>query len=374
MDWTKTNDTDIKDNNYIDYSSLEPEVNVNNHGEQRQSHKQDSDQPNNASCDNRDASSNTKTSQSYANQMENASKALALAFQNAQKLPKNTSFAPIQSDNHVHPQNHFLQSLGSHDSSQAVMNAGTSINKLLSDTTRLLDGVRQNENQQRPSSRDQNYDPIDASFPLGDARDSSGSLDTHLIRSDRHVNNGNFSQLRNDSHQLQPYPVENNILDNLLGDAFNAQNENGASALHLVHIENSVTDGSNTSSYDFSRSGSSIHPSLDGARRKSHPINQQTGGFSEPTGELQTNFLQAQNPSNFLFSGLTNPKPMDEMKSLVFNADKTSQRQNAKQSSRNEREQQRAAKISGVIDELRNTMVQGGWKVEMKSKYQVLST
>lgn len=378
MDWTKTNDTGFKDN-YIDYCTLEPEGNIDNHGEQRQSHKQDSDQPNNASCDNRDASSNSKTSQSYANQMENASKALALAFENAQKLPQNTSFSPIQSDSHVHPQNHFLQSLGSQDLSQTVMNADTSINKLLSDTTRLLDGVRQNENQQQPSSRDQNYDPIDASFPLGDARDSSGSLDTHLIRSDRHENNGNFSQLHSDSHQLQPYPVENNILDNLLGDAFNAQNVNGTSALHLVRTENSVTDGSNTSSYDISRSGSSNHRSLDGVRRKSHPVNQQTGGFSEPTGELQTNFLQAQNPSNFLFSGMSNHKTMDGIKPRVFNAGKTSEtqnqeRQNAKQSSRNEREQQRAAKISGVIDELRNTMVQGGWKIEMKSKYQVLST
>lgn len=41
---------------------------------------------------------------------------------------------------------------------------------------------------------------------------------------------------------------------------------------------------------------------------------------------------------------------------------------------RNEREQQRAAKITELIDKLRTTMVQGGWKVEMKSKYQTLST
>jgi PAS domain-containing protein len=61
------------------------------------------------------------------------------------------------------------------------------------------------------------------------------------------------------------------------------------------------------------------------------------------------------------FNGYTNQK-------------QNQQKQNSKQMSRNEREQQRAAKISGVIDKLRNTMVQGGWKVEMKSKYQVLST
>jgi hypothetical protein len=41
---------------------------------------------------------------------------------------------------------------------------------------------------------------------------------------------------------------------------------------------------------------------------------------------------------------------------------------------RNEREQQRAQKISDLIEKLRDTMEQGGWKVEMKSKYQILST
>jgi len=42
---------------------------------------------------------------------------------------------------------------------------------------------------------------------------------------------------------------------------------------------------------------------------------------------------------------------------------------------RNEREQQRAQKITELIDKLRLTMVNGGWKKnEMKSKYQTLST
>jgi len=42
---------------------------------------------------------------------------------------------------------------------------------------------------------------------------------------------------------------------------------------------------------------------------------------------------------------------------------------------RNEREQQRAQKITELIDKLRVTMVNGGWKKnEMKSKYQTLST
>lgn len=41
---------------------------------------------------------------------------------------------------------------------------------------------------------------------------------------------------------------------------------------------------------------------------------------------------------------------------------------------RNEREQQRAQKITELIEKLRLTMVHGGWKREMKSKYQTLST
>jgi len=41
---------------------------------------------------------------------------------------------------------------------------------------------------------------------------------------------------------------------------------------------------------------------------------------------------------------------------------------------RNEREQKRAQKITELIESLRMSMVKGGWKVEMKSKYHTLST
>jgi hypothetical protein len=40
---------------------------------------------------------------------------------------------------------------------------------------------------------------------------------------------------------------------------------------------------------------------------------------------------------------------------------------------RNEREQVRAKKITQLITELRDNMQGGGWREEMKSKYQVLS-
>jgi len=41
---------------------------------------------------------------------------------------------------------------------------------------------------------------------------------------------------------------------------------------------------------------------------------------------------------------------------------------------RNEKEQRRAQKITELIEKLRISMVEGGWKVEMKSKYHTLST
>lgn len=41
---------------------------------------------------------------------------------------------------------------------------------------------------------------------------------------------------------------------------------------------------------------------------------------------------------------------------------------------RNEKEQRRAQKITELIESLRLSMVQGGWKVEMKSKFHTLST
>lgn len=41
---------------------------------------------------------------------------------------------------------------------------------------------------------------------------------------------------------------------------------------------------------------------------------------------------------------------------------------------RNEREQRRAQRITDLIETLRLSMVQGGWKVEMKSKFHTLST
>jgi hypothetical protein len=397
MDWTKTNDFESEEH-FSDYSSLETEGNIDYGSEQRESRpQQDPNHPNNALGDNRADSSKSKQLQSYANQMENASKALAIAFQDAQRLPQNNSFALNNSERHVNPRNHNLLGLGFHDSSQAAINPSTSINKLLSDTDRLLNGVQQSTNQQHQPSRDQNYGPNDrqqcvenliGAAASGDAQNSVDPLGLHLVRPDGQSSDGNFAQLRDNSHRLQSYSDANNVLDNLLGAAVNAQNLVGVPSANLVRNENSVTDGSHTSSFDFSRSGSSSHPSIDDARSQSHMVNQQRGGFDAASlstfgasGELRSNFRQAQNQSNLYFSGLSRNRGVkDGLAPLVFNADTKSQKHNhqpthnPRQSSRNEREQQRAAKISEVIDKLRNTMVQGGWKVEMKSKYQVLST
>merc|ERR1712238_221616 len=47
-------------------------------------------------------------------------------------------------------------------------------------------------------------------------------------------------------------------------------------------------------------------------------------------------------------------------------------RDKKKTTERNEREQQRAMKITEVIDKLRETMESDGWKCQRKSKYQIL--
>eukprot|EP00557_Chaetoceros_sp_GSL56_P009223 CAMPEP_0176496290 /NCGR_PEP_ID=MMETSP0200_2-20121128/11115_1 /TAXON_ID=947934 /ORGANISM="Chaetoceros sp., Strain GSL56" /LENGTH=855 /DNA_ID=CAMNT_0017894233 /DNA_START=14 /DNA_END=2581 /DNA_ORIENTATION=+ len=117
--------------------------------------------------------------------------------------------------------------------------------------------------------------------------------------------------------------------------------------------------------------------------------------------ELRTNFLQAQrqheiatgiNDSNSFHYGMAvngfhpqvnaqvNPDAPDLSGPAVLPNGKRVElldgrhKNKRKAIERNEREQQRAQKISDLIENLRDTMEQGGWKVEMKSKYQILST
>jgi len=85
-----------------------------------------------------------------------------------------------------------------------------------------------------------------------------------------------------------------------------------------------------------------------------YKINSQTNPLSTPSSLFETD-----------------PKDLDGKKVKLLDArQKTARRCNE----RNEREQQRAQKITELIDKLRTAMVHGGWKVEMKSKYQTLAT
>ncbi len=118
--------------------------------------------------------------------------------------------------------------------------------------------------------------------------------------------------------------------------------------------------------------------------------------------ELRTNFLQAQteknvapvNDSNAFHYGMAingyhpeaaantqvNPIMPASLGAAVLPNGKRVElidgrhKHKKKASERNEREQQRAQKITELIEKLRNTMEKGGWKFEMKSKYQILST
>lgn len=58
---------------------------------------------------------------------------------------------------------------------------------------------------------------------------------------------------------------------------------------------------------------------------------------------------------------------------MVQLIDARSKKKNRSGRERNEREQKRAQKITELIEELRMGMEDGGWKVEMKSKYHTLS-
>jgi hypothetical protein len=89
--------------------------------------------------------------------------------------------------------------------------------------------------------------------------------------------------------------------------------------------------------------------------------------FHAPPSELRSNFLEAQR----LIQGESNGTFYEQS---VNPAGQTRPKHTRKNTSvRNEREQRRAAQITELIDELRESMVKAGWKVEMKGKYHTLS-
>ena len=79
-------------------------------------------------------------------------------------------------------------------------------------------------------------------------------------------------------------------------------------------------------------------------------------------------------------NAMENPPVLIDARHTIVNAGGKNERgtdANQRASSckeRNEKEQRRAQKITELIERLRLSMVDGGWKVEMKSKFHILST
>jgi hypothetical protein len=169
----------------------------------------------------------------------------------------------------------------------------------------------------------------------------------------------------------------------------------------------SVNTGSSSSSLPSSstdgqsKASSSISPNPNNRTQTSAQNPQETPPFYlfDAPCELRANFLQAQRQndmtnfqdSNSFHYGMAvngfhpqvnaqvNPIMPASLGAAVLPNGKHVElidgrhKHTRKSSQRNEREQQRAQKITELIDKLRNTMEEGGWRVEMKSKYQILS-
>jgi len=296
------------------------------------------------------------------------------------------------------PPNYFLSGAGPWDPSQAVMNPQANASK--------TQGTSSNHS---PRSKDTNDN-------LDDKKPAAAVFQPH-----QQEDQWGLSQIsqRMAVHQQQ---VNQNLINQ------NAQNlVAAAAAAHLIGPEQNSLQGSRQTVTDASTntgSSASSHPSSSSGGKtgmgqasgndtgnNNHHLNQNQAQnpseippfslFDAPC-ELRANFLQAQRQheaapvefkdSNSFHYGMAvngyhpqmnaqvNPiMPASLEAAILPNGERVPlvdgrRKHKAKATERNEREQQRAQKITELIDKLRNTMEQGGWKVEMKSKYQILST
>jgi hypothetical protein len=310
-----------------------------------------------------------------------------------QQLPDQNNFLEP-----LFPPNYFLSGAGPWDPSQAVMNPQAKASK--------TQGTSSNHSLR---SKDMN-DNLDDKKPAA-----------AVFQPQQQGDQWRSSQIsqRMAVHQQQ---VNQNLINQ------NAQNlVAAAAAAHLIGPEQNSLQGSRQTVTDAStdtRSSASSHPSSsnggktgvgqssssDIGHNNHHSTQNQAQNQSETPAiylvdapcELRANFLQAQrqhgavpvgfkDPNSFHYGMVVNgyhPQmntqinpimPASLEAAILPNVEGVPlvdgrRKHKAKTTERNEREQQRAQKITELIDKLRNTMEQGGWKVEMKSKYQILST
>ena len=167
-----------------------------------------------------------------------------------------------------------------------------------------------------------------------------------------------------------PYELRMNYLQSQLGSAAAASAPGGpllTSGAGPVH-----PGDPNSYHYGMAVSGVSVngfHPQINARSNPIVPLAGTAGG-----GGLTVAALQGQQQSTLAAMAQAGGPLAPQQVRFVDgrNVPKGKGKGNVKE--RNEREQRRAQKIAELIEKLRLSMVRGGWKVEMKSKYHTLST
>ena len=302
------------------------------------------------------------------------------------------------------PPNYFLSGTEPWDPSQAVMNPQTKVTKVHGSDSRNELPARELDNHNLNDKK-----PAAAMFQPQQQQENQWEEP----QISHHINNIAVHHQQQFNQDIMNQNVHN--LDAPVAEA------------HLIDPEQNSSQGSRQTVTDASTnagSSSSSNPSPSSSRKNSASTQMaQASSNDNPTGrnrqdnsqnetppfylfdapcELRANFLQAhrqhaavptkfQDLNSFHYGMAVNgyhPQmnthvnpiiPASLGAAVLPNGEHVPlidgrRKQKNKTTERNEKEQQRAQKITVLIDKLRNTMEQGGWEVEMKSKYQVLST
>lgn len=381
MDWQLPNDFD-PDDQCSNCSSLEVEDNIDYCDV---SDPQDNYQPPLSLEDHHSQEPTGFNSSSYEDKLKDASKALSNAFHDAQKV----SYDFPSKHNDSDTQSYLPPSVLKPDYSQ-TWNLSHSFHPTRSSIYEPVSNPLIKFEDSVPVPFHDNHDRANLSNHVFDQ--TSNLLNSHssaIAYNDRRCGelNDDCGKKPKIQHSLKSDNLNRNVAVGDSAGNFKLPTKvvgRGQNA-NMIRVESSVTDGSRTSSVDASRSGSSSHPSNSDIYHSSSSNRAQPFRSSDAPCELRANFLQAQRHTSHPIMSMVHQEEMKDVFDYAMAVPKYNPStkeyngsndylKDSRHQLRNEREQQRAAKISEIIDQLRSTMVQGGWKVEMKSKYQVLST
>ena len=272
--------------------------------------------------------------------------------------------------------------------------------------------------QQQPHHPPQNINGLNFAHALDT---SVASLAASLQRTDNHATSSTASAVASTNHHLNSLAANfmlaqagpDSAAASTAGQAHahaaahqaaalpsaNNSHHHSAPTIHQLSSSNSMTATSISAESGNSSSSSSARPS----HHQPHPSHQGTGTlppfylFDAPI-ELRANFEQnqrklgipVQHDCNSYHYGevvkgfhpqqLLNQQPYQATGNpprgavQLIDARHGNNRQQGSGRVKNEREQKRAQKITELIDQLRVNMENGGWKVEMRSKFHTLSS